>query len=101
MTTASTEWPPSISYRVLVVRPRSAGDTAIGASELIRKSAASADLSALGRSRISSKLLAPRPSHDHTCSRRYDGAPCSASQPSSSGADRERIEVTRLGYRPL
>src|SRR2546421_712680 len=61
MTTASTEWPPSSSKRVLVVRPRSASETAIGRSEVARKAVSSAPRNAFGTSTIASKGVAPRP----------------------------------------
>src|SRR5260370_40222526 len=74
MTTDSTECPPSSSYNVLVVRPRSACEMATGFSEETRKSRSSSDRSGLGTARISSNDAAPRARQVHTCLPRYAGA---------------------------
>src|SRR5260370_12725400 len=104
MTTDSTECPPSSSYNVLVVRPRSACEMATGFSEETRKSRSSSDRSGLGTSRISSNDAAPRASQVHTCLPRYAGADRSTSHVSSWLEEIERIggrsggTGTRLRY---
>src|SRR2546423_9408080 len=101
--TASTEWPPSSSKRLLVVRPLAACETAMDCNEVMRKSRSSSSRSDFGTSRIAAKLDTPRASHPHTCLRRYAGASCSASHASSAEAERDRIggrgSMTRLLYR--
>src|SRR5260370_38606459 len=94
MTTDSTECPPSSSYNVLVVRPRSACEMATGFSEETRKSRSSSDRSGFGTSRISSNDAAPRASQGHTCWPRYAGA-----YPSPSHVSGRLEGVERTGGR--
>src|SRR5690242_8196043 len=100
MTTASTLCPPSSSYSVLVVMPRSASTTATGRSEVMRSSLSIASRRAFGTSRMAAKLSTPRASHDQTCFRRYAAESWAASHASNSEADIERTGViATLGYR--